>query len=148
MDFGDKAVQFAQMINPIEHSKTKEEAKKFKLEPYIMEADIYTNKDLLGRGGWNWYTGSSSWYFKAIIEYILGLKIKNGFLSIEPCISKDWKEYEIKYKYKTSIYNINVKNKNMKNTGVELFLLDGTEVKDKKIPLCDNGKIYNIQIFM
>ncbi len=148
LGFGDKAVEFAEMINPIEHSKTKEEAKRFKLEPYVMEADIYTNKDMLGRGGWNWYTGSSSWYFKAILEYILGLKIKNGYLSIEPCIAKGWKEFEIKYKYKTSIYNITVKNKDGKNTGVEKFLLNGTEVEDKKIPLCDDGRIYNIQIFM
>ena len=148
LGFGDKAVEFAEMINPIEHSKTKEEAKRFKLEPYVMEADIYSNKDLLGRGGWNWYTGASSWYFKAIIEYILGLKIKNGFLSIEPCIAKFWKEYEIKYKYKTSIYNIVVKNKDGKNTGVNKFLLNGIEVKEKRIPLYDDGKIYNIQIFM
>lgn len=148
LGFGDKAVEFAEMINPIEHSKTKEEAKKFKLEPYVMEADIYTNKDLLGRGGWNWYTGSSSWYFKAVIEYILGLKIKDGYLSVEPCIAKSWKEYEIKYKYKTSIYNIVVKNKDGKNTGVDKFILNGNEVEDKKIPLCDDGRIYNIQIFM
>lgn len=148
LGFGDKAVEFAEMLNPIEHSKTKEEAKKFKLEPYVMPADVYANKDLLGRGGWNWYTGSSSWYYQAIIEYILGLKIKNGFLSMEPCIAKTWKEYEIKYKYKTSIYNITVKNKDGKNTGVEKFLLNGTEVKDKKIPLSDDGKIYQIQIFM
>ena len=148
LGFGDKAVEFAEIINPIEHSKTKEEAKKFKLEPYIMSADVYTNKDLIGRGGWNWYTGSSSWYFKAILEYILGLKIKNGFLWIEPCISKNWKEYQIKYKYKTSIYHISVNNKNGKNTGVERFILNGNEIKDKKIPLSDDGKIYNIQIFM
>jgi len=148
LGFGDKAVEFAEMINPIEHSKTKEEAKKFKLEPYVMEADIYTNKDLLGRGGWNWYTGASSWYFKAVLEYILGLKIKDGYLSIEPCIAKPWNEYEIKYKYKTSIYNIVVKNKDGKNTGVQRFILNGSEVKEKKIPLCDDGRIYNIQIFM
>lgn len=148
LGFGDKAVEFAEMINPIEHSKTKEESKRFKLEPYVIQADVYTNKDLLGRGGWNWYTGSSSWYFKAVLEYILGLKIKNGYLSIEPCISKSWKEYEIKYKYKTSIYQIVVKNKDGKNTGVEKFILNGNEVEEKKIPLCDDGRIYNIQIFM
>ena len=83
LGFGDKAVEIAEMINPIEHSKNKDEAKKFKLEPYVIEADVYTNKDLLGRGGWNWYTGSSSWYYKAILEYILGLKIEKGKLKIE-----------------------------------------------------------------
>ncbi len=148
LGFGDKAVEFAELINPIEHTRTKEEAKKFKLEPYAMEADIYANKDLLGRGGWNWYTGSSSWYFKAILEYVLGLKIKNGFLSVDPCIAKSWKEYEIKYKYKTSIYHIVVKNPEGKNTGVDKFIVNGNEVEDKRIPLSDDGRIYQIQIFM
>ena len=148
LGFGDKAVEFAELINPIEHAKNKEEAKRFKLEPYVMEADIYSNKDLLGRGGWNWYTGSSSWYFKTVIEYILGLKIKHGYLSVEPCIAKSWKEYEINYKYKTSFYHIVVKNKDGKNTGVENFIVNGTQIEEKKIPLADDGKIYNIQIIM
>ena len=95
-----------------------------------MEADIYSNKDLLGRGGWNWYTGSSSWYIKAVLEYILGLKIQNGYLKIEPCISKNWKEYEINYKYKTSIYNIIVKNENGKNSGVEKFIVNGARLRN------------------
>ena len=148
LGFGDKAVEFAEMINPIEHSKNRDEAKKFKLEPYIIEADLYSNKDLLGRGGWNWYTGSSSWYYKTILEYILGLQIKKGFLSINPCISKNWKEYEIKYKYKTTIYKIKVKNNKEKNTGVERFIVNGSEVANKKIILQDDGKIYNIEVFM
>ena len=148
LGFGDKAVEFAEIINPINHAKTKEEARKFKLEPYVMQADIYSNKDLIGRGGWNWYTGSSSWYFKVVVEYILGLKIENGFLFVKPCISKEWKEYEIKYKYKTSIYNIKVKNQNRKNTGVSKFILNNNEIIEKKVLLQDNGKINNIEIIM
>ena len=148
LGFGDKAVELAQIINPIEHSKNKEEAKIFKLEPYIIEADLYSNKDLVGRGGWNWYTGSSSWYYKAVLEYILGLKIEKGYLKIEPCISKEWKEYEISYKYKTSLYKIKVRNTKSKNTGVEKFIVNGEEIEDKKIILQDNCKIYNIEVFM
>lgn len=148
LGFGDKAVEYMNILNPIEHAKTKEEAKRFKLEPYILEADLYSNKDLLGRGGWNWYTGSSSWFFKGVLEYILGLKIQNGYIEINPCIATNWKEYEIRYKYKTSIYNIKVRNYNSKNKGVERFLLNGEEVKEKKVMLKDNGKIYQIEIFM
>lgn len=148
LGFGDKAVELAQIINPIEHSKNKEEAKRFKLEPYIIEADLYSNKDLVGRGGWNWYTGSSSWYYKAVLEYVLGLKIEDGFLRVEPSISKEWKEYEIQYKYKTSLYKIKVRNNKQKNTGVEKFIVNGEEMPEKKIILQDNCKIYNIEIFM
>ena len=148
LGFGDKALEIAEIINPINHSKNREEAKRFKLEPYIIEADLYSNKDLIGRGGWNWYTGSSSWYYKAILEYILGLKIEKGFLKVEPCISKKWKEYEIQYKYKTTLYNIKVKNKFEKNIGVDKFVLNGEILEDKAVPLVDDGKIYNIEIFM
>ena len=148
LGFGDKALEIAEMINPINHSKNREEAKRFKLEPYVVEADLYSNKDLVGRGGWNWYTGSSSWYYKAILEYILGLKIKNGILKIEPCISKKWKEYEIQYKYKTTLYNIKIKNNFEKNIGISKFLLDGKVVDRKEVALVDDGKIYNIEIFM
>ena len=73
---------------------------------------------------------------------------ENGYLKMLPCISKEWKEYEIQYKYKTSIYKIKVKNLNKKNTGVEKFLIDGKEIKEKQILLQDNCKIYNIEIFM
>ena len=148
LGFGDKALEIAEILNPINHSRNREEAKRFKLEPYIIEADLYSNKDLIGRGGWNWYTGSSSWYYKAILEYVLGLKIRNGFLTIEPCISKNWKEYEIQYKYKTTLYNIKVKNNFEKNVGINKFLLNGEILENKEVELVDDGKIYNIEIFM
>ena len=76
------------------------------------------------------------------------MKIQYGFLLIEPCIASSWKEYEIHYKYKTSMYNIIVKNPDGKNTGVKKFLLNDTEVQEKKILLQDNCKIYNIEIIM
>ena len=114
LGFSDKALEYYRMINPIEHSRTKEQAKKYKVEPYVIAADIYGTKNLIGRGGWTWYTGSSSWFYKVGIENILGLKIKNNVLKIEPCIPTQWKEYSIKYRYKTSIYNIKIKNQNSK----------------------------------
>lgn len=82
------------------------------------------------------------------MRYILGFKIEEKYLKIEPCISADWKEYEMHYKYKTSMYNIKVKNKNGKNTGVEKFLLNGEEITEKRILLVDDGKIYNIEIIL
>ena len=77
--FGDKALEFYKMINPIEHSKSKEIAQKYKVEPYVLAADIYGIGNLAGQGGWTWYTGSSSWYYIAGREYILGLKIEKDF---------------------------------------------------------------------
>lgn len=136
------------MINPIEHARTKEAVNKYKVEPYVVAADIYGQGNLAGRGGWTWYTGSSSWIYEAGIKYMLGLRIENGYLSINPCISSEWKEYQIRYKYKNSIYNIKIENPNGKNSGVESFIVNGNKIEDKKIKLDGNSNIYNILVII
>ncbi|MCI8309282.1 MAG: hypothetical protein HFJ45_03560 [Clostridia bacterium] len=148
LGFGDKALEFANIINPINHSLNKELAKKYRIEPYVVSADVYDNESLKGTGGWSWYTGSSSWYYDAIVEHILGFKIENRYLSLNPCISSNWKEYEIHYKYKTSMYNIKVKNLEGKNTGVSKFFVNENEVEEKRVLLQDDGHIYNIEVIM
>ena len=148
LGFGDKSVELYKMINPIEHTKTKELANKYKVEPYVISADIYGANNLAGSGGWTWYTGSSSWYYICAVRNILGLKIENETLSINPCISSEWQEYEIRYKFGESIYNIKVQNPNRKCTAVEKFLLNGVEIPEKKIRILDNGKVNEIQIIM
>ena len=147
LGFGDKAGEIFRMINPIEHSRTKEACNKYRVEPYVIAADIYGAGNLAGRGGWTWYTGSSSWYYKAGIEYLLGLKIEEGYLKIEPCIPRDWKEYQIQYKYKESIYNIQVLNPEGKNTGVTKVIVNGKEVENK-IKLDGKRNIYTIEVIM
>ncbi|MBS5858200.1 MAG: hypothetical protein KIC60_06920 [Clostridium sp.] len=147
LGFGDKALELYRMINPIEHSRTKDTCNKYKVEPYSMPADIYGASNLAGRGGWTLYTGSASWYYDAGIEYILGLKIENGVMKFEPCIPKDWKEYLIRYKWGKSIYNIKIKNPNQKNTGVEKVFLNGNEVANG-IRLDWNNRIFNIEVIM
>ncbi|MFR2788502.1 MAG: GH36-type glycosyl hydrolase domain-containing protein [Clostridia bacterium] len=147
LGFGDKALELYRMINPIEHSRTKDACNKYKVEPYSMPADIYGASNLAGRGGWTLYTGSASWYYDAGIEYILGLKIENGVMKFEPCIPKDWKEYLIRYKWGKSIYNIKIKNPNQKNTGVEKVFLNGNEVANG-IRLDWNNRIFNIEVIM
>ena len=148
LGFGDKVVELFNMINPIEHARTKESAQKYKVEPYVVAADVYGTGNLIGRGGWTWYTGSASWMYKAGIEYILGLKIENDILKIEPCISKDWKEYSFKYKYEDTIYNIKVKNPNKRNTGVSEFYFNGNLIEEKQIKLTNNNNINEIEIIL
>lgn len=136
------------MINPIEHSKTKDIAMKYKVEPYVISADIYGQGNLVGRGGWTWYTGSSSWMYMCGIKYILGIYIKDGYLTFNPAISSDWKEYSVKLRYKESIYNIKVKNLNGKNSGVERVIFNKKEVENKKIKLDNNGGINEVVVEM
>jgi len=154
LGFGEKAVELFRMINPIEHSRTKEAANKYKVEPYVIAADIYGHGNLAGRGGWTWYTGSSSWMQVAGIEYILGLKIEKGVLKLKPCIPKDWKEYFIRYRYGNTVYNITVKNNenagtiNNTNEIVKRFLVDGKEIEEKQIVLQENGGIIEVEVYI
>lgn len=141
LGFGDKAGELFRMINPIEHARTKEAANKYKVEPYVIAADVYGQANLAGRGGWTWYTGSSSWFYEAGLRYILGLKIEKEELTIQPCIPNDWEEYSIKYKYGKSIYNIKVTKK-----GVNSFKLNGKEIEEKKIKLSPNGGVYQLDV--
>lgn len=128
----------------------KKKPKKYKVEPYVIAADIYGGS-LAGRGGWTWYTGSSSWLYEAGIRYILGLRIEKNVLKIEPNIPNDWKEYMIKYKYGSSIYNIKVVNKvnNKKgnnNQKMQSIKINGNSIEAEEIILQNDGKIYNIEI--
>ena len=148
---GDTAVELYRMITPIEHARTKETANKYKVEPYVIAADVYGTKNLAGSGGWTWYTGSSAWMYIAGIKYILGLNIENGYLRIEPHIPSNWRDYEIKYKYGESIYNIRVINNNNTNTGLEQktkVICNGKDVEDGRVKLDKLGGIYNIEIFI
>lgn len=148
LGFGDKAGELYRMINPIEHSRTKEAATKYKVEPYVISADVSGQRNLAGRGGWTWYTGSASWMYETGIKYLLGLRIHKGILHMEPCIPSNWKEYSIRYQYGNSRYHIQVNNPNGKTTGVTSFKLNGEEIPEKQVALNDNGGIYKIEIEM
>ena len=130
------------MINPIEHAKTKEGAHKYKVEPYVVPADIYGRENLAGRGGWTWYTGSSSWMYEAGLRYILGLHIRDGkWLSIEPHIPKEWKEYSIFYQHGPTRYQIHVIQEHKETPEV---WVNGVKQEDTKIALQTDGKVYQI----
>lgn len=145
---GDKAVKYFKYLIPIEHSRTRETANKYKVEPYVVVADMYTAPNIVGRGGWTWYTGSSGWLNKIGIEAILGLNIENGIMKLKPCIDSNWREYSIRYRYKTSVYNIKIKNPNNKQTGIEILKLNGEIIENKQIKLIDNGKINEVEAIM
>ena len=146
LGFGDKATEYFRMINPIEHARTKETANKYKVEPYVIAADVYGSGSLAGRGGWTWYTGSSSWFYEAGIRYILGVKIEKGFLTLEPCIPNDWKGYSLRYRFGESIYNIQVTNLNNNKEGISEIRLNGEVIKDNKIKLEKTGGVYVIEV--
>ena len=133
LGLGDKAVNYYNMINPINHSKSERDARRYKLEPYVIAADVYIKEPHGGRGGWSWYTGSSGWMYSVGIQNILGLKtIEGKYYKVEPCIPKDWAEYEIKINNEKEQYNIKVVRGEEKGTRVNGKLIeDGLIPKDK-----------------
>ena len=96
---GERAGEYFRILNPIEHARTKEVALKYKVEPYVVAADVYSNSRMLGRGGWTWYTGSSSWLYVAGLESILGIQKHQDYLQIHPCIPKEWEAYQVEYQH-------------------------------------------------
>ena len=132
---GNKALKIYDMINPINHTRSYIDCEKYKVEPYVMAADIYSNSLHEGRGGWSWYTGAAGWMYKVGIEEILGLRLRYGKgFSIEPCVPDTWKEYHITYKKDECIYNIKVMRGNKKE-----ILFDGKIIKNNIIPYAETG---------
>ncbi len=124
----EKAYEYFSMINPINHAKTSLEVEKYKVEPYVISADIYSNKQFAGHGGWTWYTGSSGWFYKVGLESILGISKVGNSLIIKPNFPVKWGKVEISYRYIETIYSIIITN-DKKN---EIFL-DGQKIIDKII---------------
>ncbi len=125
----DMAYFLYSLINPIHRTQTLADVLKYKVEPYSMAADIYSNPQHPGRGGWTWYTGSASWAYKTGIENILGLHKQGDILNIEPHIPSEWDHFNIRYRYGRSTYVIKyVRNNNepVKSTSIQL-VDDGQE---------------------
>ena len=133
----NEAYTIYQNINPINRTKTEKQVNIYKTEPYVIAADIYSNKEHKGRGGWTWYTGSSGWFYKVGIEDILGFNKKGEKLEINPHVPESFNEYEISYKYMDTMYNIKV----IKDNVNEIYL-DGVKVSE--INLVNDTKTHNI----
>lgn len=125
---GDKAFELFHMLNPIMHTKTPAEVRKYVGEPYIMAADVYTKEPHKGHAGWTWYTGASGWMYQAGVEWILGLRRRGKRLFICPCIPTEWPEFSACYRYGNTKYHITVKNPSHKSSGQTMLLIDGQEV--------------------
>ena len=138
----DKAYEYFQMINPINRSLTKKDVQKYKVEPYVIAADIYSNQNHPARGGWTWYTGSSGWFYNIGITEILGLKKEGNTLKFKPSVPANWKSFEVDYKYMDTTYKIKY-NLNSKSEGISL---DGDKVSKNYITLKNDKRIHAVII--
>lgn len=146
---GKKATDLFSMLNPINHSADADEVLKYKVEPYVLAADVYSAEPYIGRGGWTWYTGSCGWMYRAGLEFILGFQVKASEIIMSPCISPEWKEYKIRYRFGSANYEIIVQNPNGVSQKVTGISIDGQQgPKPDRFSLVDDGKNHKVIVVM
>ncbi len=126
---GDKAAELFSILNPINHASTRAGIHRYKVEPYVAVADVYTEPPHVGRGGWTWYTGSAGWMYRAGVEWILGFRMRGKTLYLDPCIPRDWPDFELSFRYHSAQYEVVVKNPNGVMYGVREVSLDGRDLE-------------------
>jgi len=136
------------LLNPINHASTPTHAQRYKVEPYVVCADVYSAPTHVGRGGWTWYTGSAGWMYRTAIESILGIQVRGAVLRINPCIPRTWPGFEIHYRYGSSSYRIAVQNPQGVNRGIAQATLDGQTLPGRPcdIGLLDDGLQHQVRI--
>ncbi|MBN2654938.1 MAG: cyclic beta 1-2 glucan synthetase [Nitrospirae bacterium] len=139
-----RAWELLAMINPVNHTASLENILTYKVEPYVMAADVYAVSPHTGRGGWTWYTGSAGWMYRLILESLLGLKLEADKLRFEPCLPEDWDGFKVHYRYRETVYHISVVQTVSSST--DSVTVDGIEQPDKAIPLVDDHKEHVVEV--
>ena len=146
---GDKAGELFAMLNPIQHARTPSGVARYRLEPYVVAADVYAEAPHIGRGGWSWYTGSAGWMYRAGLESLLGFRVRGSRLTVDPCIPGAWPGFSIAFRYRSARYDIVVENPAGVNRGVSSVELDGVSVGGPAdVPLADDGKAHRLRIVL
>ena len=145
---GDRAGDLFALLNPINQASTRAGLHRYKVEPYVVAADIYAAAHHTGRGGWTWYTGAAAWMYRAGLESMLGFKLRGERLTVEPCIPRSWPEYEVTYRRGTTRYHIKVENPHGVSVGVVSVELDGALLPHNEIPLHADGTLHEVRIIL
>ncbi len=125
---GDAAHRLFALLNPINHALTRSDAERYKVEPYVVAADVYSTPPHAGRGGWTWYTGSAGWMYRAGIEGIVGLTRKGNTLCLDPCLPKSWPELTLHIALGDARYTVTILNPDGTNRGIRSAVLNGADM--------------------
>lgn len=144
------AWRLLRMINPLHHSRTKQEVNVYKVEPYVVAADVYAVPPHTGRGGWTWYTGSAGWMYRLLTESLLGLCVEDGKLRMVPCVPEDWSSFRLDYRCGDTPYRITVRQEHAALTSAvpNRYVLDGVLQQDASIALVDDGQEHTVEVTM
>ena len=138
MGDNERAWELFALINPIHHGATAEQIATYKVEPYVVAADVYAVAPHTGRGGWTWYTGSAGWMYRLITESLLGVHLEGNRLRVTPRFPASWTSYKIHYRYRQTVYHITITRLPPDGTGANELSLDGQTLTEETIPLTDD----------
>jgi cyclic beta-1,2-glucan synthetase len=142
-----RAWDLTTLINPLNHSRTAEAVAVYKVEPYVIAADVYAVQPHTGRGGWTWYTGAAGWYYRLIVESLLGLRRHGDRLHFVPCMRDDWEGYALHYRFGDTPYHIRVqRTPTPGGTAGVRTALDGIDVGDDGILLVDDRREHLVDV--
>ncbi|WDZ96714.1 glucoamylase family protein [Herbaspirillum sp. WKF16] len=137
----------ARMINPILHAGTQREVDVYKVEPYVMAADVYAASPHMGRGGWTWYTGSAGWMYRLLVESLLGLDIRGDILTVHPCLPPAWEGYRLDYRHHGACYRMTiVQSRDGTSDRPDRYVLDGAALPSSSLNLVDDGQDHTVEI--
>ncbi|HEY3396098.1 MAG TPA: glucoamylase family protein [Armatimonadota bacterium] len=145
---GDNAGEYLSLLNPINHARTPEEVALYRVEPYVVAADIYGAEPHTGRGGWTWYTGSAAWMYRVAMEGLLGLHLDAGGMRVNPCIPRSWERFTVTNRFFSTTYEITVENPQGVNRGVVSVELDGVALPDQRIAHIDDGGHHLVRVLL
>jgi cyclic beta-1,2-glucan synthetase len=145
---GDRAHELLTLLNPIQHAGSSAAIHRYKVEPYVICADVYGVAPHTGRGGWTWYTGSAAWTYRVALEGLLGFQKEGESLLLNPCIPRAWPGFELRYRHGRTMYEIAVQNRHGAGRGVTRIALDGVDLDgaDARIPLKDDGATHRVSV--
>jgi cyclic beta-1,2-glucan synthetase len=143
----DRAAELFSILNPINRTRTRIDAERYRVEPYVLAADIYSEPPNVGRGGWTWYTGSSAWLYRAGLEWILGCRIRGASMLLDPCVPRAWKAFEITLRYRRTRYEIKVENPRGVSRGLASLQFDGKvlDAQPGLVPLIDDEATHQVR---
>ena len=133
----ERAWELFSIINPIHHGSTPDSIAKYRVEPYVVAADVYGAEPHIGRGGWTWYTGSSGWMYRLIMESLLGLTLDVDKLRFNPRPPSNWPSFKIHYRFRRTFYHITINGSSTGNS-IKMLSIDGVEQADHFVCLVDD----------
>jgi cyclic beta-1,2-glucan synthetase len=147
---GDKANELFSIVNPINHAGTRAGVHRYKVEPYVVAADVYAEPPHVGRGGWTWYTGSAGWMYRAGLEWLLGFRLRGAVLHLDPCIPRAWPRFDITFRYHGSRYAITVENPSGVSRGISTVEIDGVAQPrgPASLALVDDGASHRVRVVL